>query len=272
MTESRRLSERLTAAKACLEQFLIPAAVLPRTRVQRLPHRIAAQSVHRHDSRFAAATTFSHALNHFQRVEVVDIDRSHRDAEDFLDLRSVRQVDGGHSPRHWQRRSCAESEAQLMRGRDHLLRPVEVPRQMFVIEDRNRSAVFAKDIGRLFEEFVARVLLLTDRVDRIIAVLADDQDRIDGQFVTAATHRFGDRLEDREAKFFGSFEAQITFRMLIDIRGDDIERRVMPATLLGIPDKEPLRHVPRVRPVPPLGRDDREAFAFLGGSLLRTRQ
>ncbi len=56
-------------------------------------------------------------------------------------------------------------------------------------------AVLLENLDNLLEELVARILRLAKFVDRVLAMFADHQHGIDGQFIAAATKRFGDRWD-----------------------------------------------------------------------------
>src|SRR5579871_2127142 len=99
---------------------------------------------------------------------------------------------------------------------------------MLVVENRHLPAVLAKDLHHLPKELVAGILLLLQFVARIIAVLADDEYRIDGELLAATAQRLGDGRMDAKAEFLGPFPAQVVLRRLIDVSGDDIECRPMP--------------------------------------------
>ena len=75
---------------------------------------------------------------------------------------------------------------------------------MLVVEDRHAAAVGLEHFDALLEELVARVLNLPLGVDRIVAMLADDHDAVDGQLIAAAAKRLGDRRIDLEAELFGA--------------------------------------------------------------------
>jgi hypothetical protein len=95
-------------------------------------------------------------------------------------------------------------------------------------------------------------------------MLADDENGIDGDLLPAGTERLGNCRVDLESELRGALGAEVPFRFLIDVRGDDIERGMMPAAVEGIAVEEPLSHMPGVRMVSPLGGDDRH---FLSRSL-----
>src|SRR5690348_5582502 len=102
---------------------------------------------------------------------------------------------------------------------------------MLVVEHRHDAAILAKDIDDLAKELVAWIFLLPELVGRIVAVLADDEDGVDVEPIAAAAQRLGDGLVDGEAELLGPAAAEIVLRRLIDISGDNIERRPMPAAL-----------------------------------------
>ena len=104
-----------------------------------------------------------------------------------------RQVTGSDEPGQ-------ERELQPLRRLDHLLGLGEAERKMLVVENRDRAAVVLEDLGGLAEELVARIEDLPLVVAGIIAVFADDQDGVDGQFVAAAAERLGNRGIDLEAE------------------------------------------------------------------------
>ena len=56
--------------QGCLQQILRPAAL-----VQRLPHRLALQALHRPNAGLAAPAPLGHALQAFQGVEAVTLER-----------------------------------------------------------------------------------------------------------------------------------------------------------------------------------------------------
>ncbi len=169
----------------------------------------------------------------------------------------MRHVTGSDEP-------AAKSESQLARRVEHRARPVPVPRQVLVVEHRRRAAIFAKDVNNLAEEFVARILFLPQPIDRIVAMFADDEDGIHGELIAAAPQRLGDGGIDGETELLGTIAAQIVGRRLIDIGGDDIERRPMPLPAHGIADEKAFRHVPGVRAFAPFGGDDGKASAAGG--------
>ena len=126
---------------------------------------------------------------------------------------------------------------------------------MLVIEDWNGSAVFLKNLRDLLKELVTGIEFLTEFVGGIVAVLADNKDRVHRESFAATAKGFRDGWIDLEAKFLGTFAAQVVFRGLIDINRDHVQRWSVPFTPDRIADEETLAHVPGMRAGSPLGRD-----------------
>ena len=75
---------------------------------------------------------------------------------------------------------------------------------------------------------------------------------------------------DREPELGRPLAAQVVVGVLIDVGRDHVERRPVPSAVDRIAHQEPLGHVPGVRVVPPLGRDDRHLLAGRTPTGLRT--
>ena len=67
---------------------------------------------------------------------------------------------------------------------------------MLVVEDGHALAGLAKDLDDFLHECGARIEDLTAFVARIVAVFADEQDALDGQFVAAERQGVGNRARD----------------------------------------------------------------------------
>ncbi len=142
---------------------------------------------------------------------------------------------------------------------------------MLVVIDRDSPTVAVEDVDALLEELVARVEDLAFGVVGIIAVLADDQHGIDSQLVAAAAQGLRDRRVDAETKAASPLAAEVAGRLLVDVRGDDLHVRLMPAPLLRIADKKPVTDMLRMRLVEPDSRHQRDAFGFGGAGGKRRR-
>ena len=163
-----RLLERVAAREAGVHQLARPDAV-----VERLPKLLALIGLQPLDTRLAALAAFDHALHRFEPVVVVAVDTAVADADGFFDLGAQGHFDRGRAPGDGQRRAGHKGKAHLLRNIVHLLTPVPIPREVLVVKDGCRFARGAKDGNDLFEEFVARVLVLALLVAAIAAVLGD---------------------------------------------------------------------------------------------------
>ena len=107
----------------------------------------------------------------------------------------------------------------------------EAVREVLVVEDRNGPAIGLENVDHLPEELVARVENLPLLVVRIVAVLADDQDPIDGELRASATQGLGDCRVHLEAEAPGSLGALIVGGLLVHVERRDLERGAMPLAL-----------------------------------------
>ena len=129
-----------------------------------------------------------------------------------------------------------------------------------IVVYRNRPPAGLKHFRHLVEELVTGIEDLPLLVARILAVLANNQDRIDGQPGPAATHRPGDRRVYLEAEIPGAIPAQIVGRLLIDVHGNHLGIGLVPLARERIPHDEPVPDMLRVRLEPENGGDDSDAF------------
>jgi hypothetical protein len=58
---------------------------------------------------------------------------------------------------------------------------------------------------------------LAEAAFRVVRVLADEQDGIDGELVAAALEGLGDHRVKGETEFFGPVGAQVVGRLLVDL-------------------------------------------------------
>lgn len=129
---------------------------------------------------------------------------------------------------------------------------------MLVVEQRGGALVLLEHLDHLFEELVPRVLDLPDLVLLVLAVLADDEDRIDRECLAAAPQRLRNGGVDLESELLRPVGTQVVLRDLIDVGGHDLDVRAVPLPLDRVAVEEPLGHVPGVTAVRPDGGDDRE--------------
>src|SRR5258707_9088288 len=135
---------------------------------------------------------------------------------------------------------------------------------MFVVEHGSGASVLAKNLGDLFEEFVARIFGLAPFAFGIIAVLSDDEHGVHRQLLSAAAQRLRHSRINRETKFFGALTAQVAFGKLIHVSRDNVERWTMPGAVSRITDEEAFAHVPGMGKEAPFRRDNSHTFAAGG--------
>lgn len=85
--------------------------------------------------------------------------------------------------------------------------------------------------------------MLADLVVRVVAVLANAQDRVDGNAIATDGDGFLDRVEDRNAVFLAGRPADIALRQLIDIKRRQLERRAWSSILFPAFEDLPQNHV-----------------------------
>ncbi len=136
----------------------------------------------------------------------------------------------------------------------------ETVREVFVVIDRDCAAILFEDPGALFEKLEARVEDLSFVVAGVVAVLADDQNGVHGEFTAACAERFGDGGKYLEAEFFGPFLTEIAFGFLIDVEGGDLNVGLVPGAVEGVADEEAITHVLGVGEIFVDRGDDRDAL------------
>ena len=114
----------------------------------------------------------------------------------------------------------------------------EAERQMLVVENRDGPAIVLENPGCLAKELVAGIENLPLLILGVVAVFADDQHGVNGQFVAAAPERLGNRGIDLETKIASAGALWSSFGLLVDIKCDDVDRRPMPFAFPGITDQE----------------------------------
>src|SRR5206468_1677094 len=132
------------------------------------------------------------ALQCFESVEIVAVHTAIADANRFADSRPERHLDRRRAPGHRETGAGHESEAQSARSVVHLARPVPIPRQVLVVEDRHGAAARFEDLYDLLEDFVERILVLSFFVAFVPAMFAYEQHAIDGQLFSAERQGFAD--------------------------------------------------------------------------------
>ena len=91
-------------------------------------------------------------------------------------------------------------------------------------------------------------------------MLADDQNRVHGQFVAAASKGLGNGRIDLEAELIGPLLALVALRLLVHIQRHHLHVALMPFAVQRIANQKPVAHVLGVGQIPVDGRDDRNSF------------
>src|SRR5262249_6031803 len=136
-----------------------------------LPEGRTAISLQPLDAALPALAPLYHALDRLQPMKVIACHSPIANGQGFLRRRTKRKLDRWNSPRYRQAGTALKREVQLVRNIDHLLRPVPVPRELFVVEVRDRAAAGAEDLCDLLEELVMRThhdAVLAERVDAVL--------------------------------------------------------------------------------------------------------
>src|SRR5215831_1514644 len=99
---------------------------------------------------------------------------------------------------------------------------------MLVIENRDGAPAIAKDLDCFLKEAIARILYLSFRSFRIIAVFTDNHHPVDGELVRALGERLPDsRIDFHTRKAPGALAAQIVGSGLIHIERYQLHRRMV---------------------------------------------
>ena len=107
----------------------------------------------------------------------------------------------------------------------------------------------------LIEELLARIEMLAEFVERIVAVLADQQHRVDAEILAADAHRFVDRLKERNLKPLRNVAGHVVLRELIGVERHDIAAGIDQLAVEQVRLEEVFENVVGMRPKPQLGED-----------------
>ena len=167
----------------------------PDSLVAGLPDGVAFQTGHRLDPLGLAleVAPFGHALERFERVEAVDLDVASGRHDGPGHGETERDFERRKPPGHRQARSGHQREPQLASRLHHLKRLGTAIGEMLIIEDGHGAAGGAEDVGDRAIHLPSRVELLELVVERIIAVLADQEDRVHRELSGPERERVGDR-------------------------------------------------------------------------------
>src|SRR4051794_14058536 len=179
--------QRMAAAQSRVHEIARPRFIL-----QSLPERGAAVSLHRFDADFASTPPLHHALDRLESMEVVAVHTSVAHGQCFANARPQRHFDRRCSPGHREAGTSHQRSTDFPCRVVDFLSPVPVPRKMLVVEYRYSASAVTKYFVDLLEELVAGILDLALFVSLILAVLADDDDSVNGQLASAQGQSFGD--------------------------------------------------------------------------------
>ena len=131
-----------------------------------------------------------------------------------------------------------------MGGVDHLLRPIPLIRELFVVEVGNGAAAIVEDLGDLLEEFEVGMLHDPRLGKRIGTVLADHDHSIDRQLAGAKGQGFRNGgINLHGGMPIHSFLGQIALAPLIDVERYHVHRRMVESSGPSITIEEPVHHV-----------------------------
>ena len=141
---------------------------------------VAGEGCNAANAGLAARAPLDERLHQFQAVEAICLRSAIEHRHELL------KTTAGHVGRRGieadvrQARTGEERNSQFARHGGHFASPVWVPREVLVAEQRDDPAGLAKDRDDLVEQLLARIQLLAQRVERILAVLPDKQHGIHG--------------------------------------------------------------------------------------------
>ena len=261
-----RRGQGVAAAQRRLEQVAGPEPV-----AVRLPETVAAERLEPAHTGLAPLPALDHALQGFEGVEVVAVDPADADADRLVYPGGQGHVDRRGAPGDREGGAGHESESHLPGGVVHLARPLPVPREVLVVEDRGGSAGGAVDGDDLPEELVARVEPLPLLVGAVGAVLADEEDAVDGEAAAAQGQGVGRGRVDGQVLEAGlALAAEVVPGELVDVERHQVHRRAVMAAAPAVPFEEAVADVLAVGVLAVLGDDggDPGTRRFRGGGHL----
>jgi hypothetical protein len=117
---------------------------------------------------------------------------------------------------------------------------------MFIAEDRHGSAGPSKSTNDLLHHLVSRVEDLTTLVARVVAMLANEQDSIDGKLPYVIQEGICDGAGDVYLELAAHITGQVVVGSLIDTEGMDEMSRNMQLAITDVTLEETSREVVRV--------------------------
>src|SRR5438105_2566715 len=136
---------------------------------------------------------------------------------------------------------------------------------MFVVENRTRLTSVFEDFDNFLKPLISGIALLPFFINRIIPMLGDDDDSVDGEFGGAQRQRIGNRRNTFQAVFGNSLPGQIAFWELIDVNRSNIEARHLPSAAPGVSHRMTVEKMLGMRMLTNLGSEKGDFFSRLPG-------
>jgi len=201
---------------------LIEEALGPGVRGEELPTGFAFEALDAFDTGFAAGAAFGHGLEGFEDVEAVDIESAVGYGDGVALPLAPGSVDGGLAVGYRGGRAGEHGELEFAGDFNHAVGLAEAPGEVFIVEQRDRAATLAKDVGDFEEHLKAGVEALLLVVKGVVAVFADEYDAIDGKFISAEGKGVGDGAVHGDFVFAGEGAADVLRGELFEEEGDDL--------------------------------------------------
>ena len=197
----------------------------------RLPHRVTEETLDAADPGLAPLPSFDLGLQDLQGVVPVSLDHVKPDHQGMVDRFTKGVLEVRLAPHDRHRRGGPEGDLVLPGCLVHVLGICPAVGQVLVVVDGDRPAGL-DDQGRdLVEEVSPWSHLLAEWRDGIVAVFADQQHGVDGQFATAECQCRPDALEDGDLELVGHLQADVFLVNLVDVHRDDRGARCQQAVV-----------------------------------------
>ena len=193
---------------------------------------------------------FHHALQHLERMEAIGIHWPVAQGEPGLEFGTYGILQHRFTNANRDGRAGHERDAQFLRAVIHGFGFWPRVGEMLVGEDGHRTASTLDDVEDLVEEFRARVEVLAEIIDGVVAMFAHQDDRVDGEFGAPGAERFANGGEDTKAMPGGEIARQIVGGDLVGIERHHPGARRLPNAIRRIAAQQAAHNDIRVRPVP----------------------
>ena len=178
------------------------------------------------DAGLAALPCFDQRLEPLECVEVVDFRGARVNGDRLFDFMVRIHLERRSSFRQRDRASRHEGNAELAGDIDHLLRLFPAVREHLVVEEWDESVGPFHDRNAFVEEALMRVHDLAELAHRIVAVLGDGKDRVDGELLPTEAQSLLDRVVDRNLVLPRGATCHVVARDLIRKERHDVAGRL----------------------------------------------